>query len=147
MSTSSLPPATTRPIVIGIDTHKDIHVAVALDQLGRRLAELHVPTTLAGYVRLEQWATSLGTVDVFGIEGTGSYGAGIARFLRQRQSQDILQLEDVHRTRVAVLVSHKREPGPAALRDDHIDLVEPRLHLPVRRDVRAALRVVLRGGA
>src|SRR5437868_7608937 len=79
MSTSSLPPATTRPIVIGIDTHKDIHVAVALDHLGRRLAELHVPTTLAGYVRLEQWATSLGTVDVFGIEGTGSYGAGVAR--------------------------------------------------------------------
>ena len=84
MSTSSLPLATTRPIVIGIDTHKDIHVAVALDHLGRRLAELQVPTTLAGCVRLEHWAVSLGTVDVFGIEGTGSYGAGLARYLRRR---------------------------------------------------------------
>ena len=84
MSTSSPLPATTRPIVIGVDTHKDVHVVVALDHLGRRLAERHVPTTAPGYVRLEQWATSLGTVGVFGIEGTGSYGAGVARYLRQR---------------------------------------------------------------
>ena len=84
MPTSLLQPITTRPIVVGIDTHKDIHVAVALDHLGRRLAELHVPTTSAGYASLEQWAASLGMVEVFGIEGTGSYGAGVARFLRQR---------------------------------------------------------------
>jgi transposase len=84
MPATSLVPASTRPIVIGVDTHKDIHVAVALDYLGQRLAELHVPTTAAGYLELEQWATSLGTVEVFGIEGTGSYGAGVARYLRQR---------------------------------------------------------------
>lgn len=84
MPATSRVPASTRPIVIGVDTHKDLHVAVALDHLGQRLAELHVPTTAAGYVELERWATSLGTVEVFGIEGTGSYGAGVARYLRQR---------------------------------------------------------------
>jgi transposase len=81
---TSLQFSTTRTIVVGIDTHKDVHVAVALDHLGRRLAELHVPTTTAGYSSLEHWATSLGIVDAFGIEGTGSYGAGLTRFLRQR---------------------------------------------------------------
>jgi transposase len=81
---TSLQSSTTRTIVVGIDTHKDVHVAVALDHLGRRLAELHVPTTTAGYSSLEHWAASLGIVDAFGIEGTGSYGAGLTRFLRQR---------------------------------------------------------------
>ncbi|HEY8791054.1 MAG TPA: IS110 family transposase [Actinopolymorphaceae bacterium] len=69
---------------IGVDTHKDIHVAVALDQLGARLEELHVPTTAAGYAQLERWAFSLGSVEVFAIEGTGSYGAGLTRFLASR---------------------------------------------------------------
>jgi transposase len=73
-----------RRIVVGIDTHKDVHVAVALDHLGVRLADLQIRTTVAGYTRLERWATSLGIVDTFGIEGTGSYGAGLARFLRAR---------------------------------------------------------------
>jgi transposase len=78
--------ASTEPrrIIVGIDTHKDIHVAVALDHLGVRVAELQVRTTLAGYTQLEQWATHLGIVEAFGIEGTGSYGAGLARFLRAR---------------------------------------------------------------
>jgi transposase len=66
---------------IGVDTHKNVHVAVALDQLGARLEQLHVATTAAGYAQLERWATSLGFVEAFGVEGTGSYGAGLARFL------------------------------------------------------------------
>ena len=52
-------------------------------RVGARLGELHVPTTLAGYRTLERWAVGLGSVEVFGIEGTGSYGAGLARFLRE----------------------------------------------------------------
>jgi len=70
-----------RHITVGVDTHKDIHVAVALDGLGARLGELHLPTTPAGYARLEHWAADLGPVEAFGIEGTGCYGAGLARFL------------------------------------------------------------------
>lgn len=69
-------------IAIGVDTHRDSHVAVALDAVGGRLGEVSVPATRAGYARLEGWATDLGTVRVFGVEGTGSYGAGLARHLR-----------------------------------------------------------------
>ncbi|MEU0157234.1 IS110 family transposase, partial [Micromonospora fulviviridis] len=77
-------PETGRRITVGVDTHADTHVAVALDQLGARLDELPIPTTQAGYDQLEHWATSLGPVDAFGVEGTGSYGAELARVLRRR---------------------------------------------------------------
>jgi transposase len=70
-----------RHITVGVDTHKDVHVAVALDGLGARLGELHLPTTPAGYVRLEHWAAGLGPITAFGIEGTGCYGAGLTRYL------------------------------------------------------------------
>ena len=68
---------------MGVDTHKDIHVAVALDGLGRRLgALLSVPTTPAGYKELVDWATGFGSLGRAGVEGTGSFGAGLTRFLR-----------------------------------------------------------------
>ncbi len=70
-----------RRCTIGVDTHKDVHVAVAIDQLGVKLEELHVPTTAAGYAKLHAWATALGSVDTFAVEGTGSYGAALTRFL------------------------------------------------------------------
>jgi transposase len=68
-------------VTIGVDTHLDVHVAHAKDQLGRRLATVSIPTTPAGYQRLLAWARGLGEVEAFGIEGTGSYGAALARFL------------------------------------------------------------------
>ena len=71
-------------VVIGVDTHKDQHVAVAIDERGVRLSEKHVPTTTCGYEELERWSRSLGAIHAFGIEGTGSYGAGVARFLTGR---------------------------------------------------------------
>ena len=71
-------------VTLGIDTHKHVHVAVALDQLGRRLDELEIPTTTAGFAELYAWASALGTLDAAGIEGTGAYGAGLARWLRDR---------------------------------------------------------------
>lgn len=76
-------PDVTVNVVVGVDTHKDLHVAVALDALGRRLADLVVPATAAGYRQLHHWAGDLGQVDAFGVEGTGSYGAGLARYLRR----------------------------------------------------------------
>jgi len=69
-------------VTIGVDTHLDVHVAHAKDQLGRRLATVSIPTTPAGYRDLLAWARGLGEVEAFGIEGTGSYGAALARFLR-----------------------------------------------------------------
>jgi uncharacterized protein YecE (DUF72 family) len=71
-------------IVVGVDTHKDEHVAVVIDKLGVRIGQHNLPTTNTGYVDLEHWASSLGEIDAFGVEGTGSYGAGLARFLRGR---------------------------------------------------------------
>ena len=71
----------TGHVVVGVDTHKDQHVAVALDQLGARLGEHRVATTTQGYADLARWANSFGEVRAFGIEGTGCYGAGLARFL------------------------------------------------------------------
>jgi transposase len=81
--TSIAPEAQNRKIIVGIDTHKYAHVAVALDQLGVRVGERHIPANREGYARLEAWAASLGRVSAFGIEGTGSYGVGVASFLRR----------------------------------------------------------------
>jgi transposase len=69
------------PVIIGIDTHKATHVAVAINTQGTRLAALSIPTNPKGYMELERWSRSLGQVLAFGIEGTGSYGAGLTRYL------------------------------------------------------------------
>jgi len=63
-------PAPDRDITVAVDTHKDLHVAVALDGLGRRLGEFVAPATAAGYRQLHRWASDLGTVQAFGVEGT-----------------------------------------------------------------------------
>ena len=59
-------------------------MAVAIDRQGVRLGELHTVATINGYGELERWSRSLGEIQVFGIEGTGSYGAGVARLLTSR---------------------------------------------------------------
>src|SRR5215211_808437 len=68
-------------VTIGVDTHKHTHVAAARDQQGRRLATTMAPATRAGYATLLAWALGLGEPVAWGVEGTGSYGAGLARFL------------------------------------------------------------------
>lgn len=68
-------------VVIGIDTHKDVHVAVAINGLGARLATASFPATAEGYRRVAAWAAEHGPVYAFGIEGTGSYGAALTRAL------------------------------------------------------------------
>ncbi len=68
-------------IIVGVDTHKDEHVAIAINRLGARLGEFHLATTTQGYAALERWATNMGETIAFGVEGTGSYGAGLARYL------------------------------------------------------------------
>jgi transposase len=69
----------TRAITGGVDTHADTHVAAALDPIGGLLGVEEFPATAAGYVRLLGWPGGFGTVALVGIEGTGSYGAGLAR--------------------------------------------------------------------
>jgi transposase len=69
-------------VAIGVDTHKDVHVAVALDALGGQLDSREIPTTSAGYRSLLAWAQEHG-IPAFAVEGTGCYGAGLVRFLEQ----------------------------------------------------------------
>jgi len=79
-------------VILGVDTHLDFHVAVAIDHLGRRLGESSVPTTTKGYERLLCWAEGFGPVRCAGIEGTSSYGAGLARHLKAK-GIDVLEVE------------------------------------------------------
>ena len=76
---------------MGVDTHSDVHVAVAVDGLGRRLGELAVPTTLAGSQQLERWAGGLGAITAFGVEGTASWGANLTRYLREH-GHDVIEV-------------------------------------------------------
>ncbi len=69
-------------VVVGVDTHADIHVAVVLSSLGARLGSTVVTTTPTGFGELVGWARGFGPVRCFGVEGTGSYGAALARYLR-----------------------------------------------------------------
>jgi transposase len=68
-----------RAITGGVDTHAGTHVAAALDPIGGLLGVREFPVTPAGYARLLGWLGGFGTVTLVGIEGTGSYGAGLAR--------------------------------------------------------------------
>src|SRR5688500_14363104 len=68
-------------VVGGVDTHADTHTVVALDQIGGRLGTATFPTTTTGYQRLLRWLRGFGPVGRVGVEGTGSYGAGLTRFL------------------------------------------------------------------
>ena len=110
-------------VVIGVDTHKDEHVAVALDGIGGRLGSHASPATPDGHAALLTWAHSHGRVVAFGVEGTGAYGLGLARYLRRNGAS----LHEV-----------SRPPRPGARRlAGKSDLV----------DAEHAAREVLSGGA
>src|SRR5712691_3071915 len=66
----------------GAGTHLDLNVAAALDPVGGLLAVAEFPATSAGHRDLLGWLSGFGPVARVGVEGTGSYGAGLARFLR-----------------------------------------------------------------
>jgi transposase len=70
-----------RAITGGVDTHADVHVAAALDPIGGLLGVAEFPATPAGYAELLGWLGGFGTVCLAGVEGTGSYGAGLARHI------------------------------------------------------------------
>lgn len=66
----------------GVDTHQDTHTAAVVDTTGRALGDRQFPATVAGYQQLLAWLRAFGTLLVVGVEGTGVYGAGLARYLR-----------------------------------------------------------------
>jgi transposase len=73
--------AETRAITGGVDTHAEVHVAAALDPVGGLLGVAEFPASPAGYAQLLGWMGGFGTVCLVGVEGTGSYGAGLARHI------------------------------------------------------------------
>lgn len=76
----STPPA---EVIGGVDTHADTHHAGVIDANGKHLGDAQFPTTPAGYAALTAFLATFGTLLRIGVEGTGSYGAGLARHLRE----------------------------------------------------------------
>ena len=70
-----------RHITGGVDTHGEVHVAAAIDSTAKILATESFPATPSGYRRLLRWLRRHGEVATVGVEGTGSFGAGLARYL------------------------------------------------------------------
>jgi transposase len=124
-------------VAIGVDTHKEMHVAVALDALGAQLDGLEIPTTPAGYGRLLSWAQELG-VPAFAIEGSGSYGAGLVRFLERAR----VSVYECERPRRQERRRGKSDLSDAALAARRL-LGSERLSLPRGGGRREDLRLLL----
>jgi transposase len=102
---------TASSIVAGVDTHKDTHVAAALNLQGVVLGVETFPANPAGYRRLHRWLETFGPITVAGVEGTGTYGAGLARHLNNAGVQ-VREIDRPNR-------QHRRREG----KSDPIDAV------------------------
>lgn len=71
-------------VILGVDTHLDVHVGVVIDQVGRVQGTHSIPTNALGYEELLGWAQQFGSLKRAGVEGTASYGAGLTRFLQAK---------------------------------------------------------------
>jgi transposase len=78
---TSMTSPTTRVVIGGVDTHGQTHHAAVIDEVGRQLGDREFTATPAGYRALAAWLGKHGAVEMIGVEGTGSYGAGLARYL------------------------------------------------------------------
>jgi transposase len=75
-------PAPESPVTVGVDTHLDQHMAAVVDQAGRLCGTQGFAASTRGDVALVTWAERHGPVERIGVEGTGTYGAGLTRFAR-----------------------------------------------------------------
>ena len=139
-----MPETSPDEVIIGVDTHKHAHAAVAINALGARLGAITIPASRNGYQALEAWARSFGPVRAYGVEGSGSYGAGLSRFLQasgnvvievnrpnrrlrhQHGKSDPLDAESAARTVLSGQADALAKPGTSA--------VEMIRHLKVARD-------------
>ena len=101
-----------RGVTGGVDTHLDVHVAAAFDPLGGVLGTERFETNSAGYRALLAWLESFGDMTKIGIEGTGSYGSGLTRYLR-RVGVEVIEVDRPNR-------EERRRSG----KSDPLDAVE-----------------------
>lgn len=85
-----------RPVTGGVDTHLDLNVAAAVDGIGGLLGVESFPTSRDGHARLYGWLCGRGRPVRVGVEGAGSYGAGIARFLAA-QGVEVVEVDRPNR--------------------------------------------------
>jgi transposase len=83
-------------VIGGVDTHADVHVAAALNHVGGVFGVESFPTTQPGYRRLVSWLRSHGELTLVGVEGTGSYGVGLARYLAEA-GVDVVEVDRPNR--------------------------------------------------
>jgi transposase len=138
-----------RGVTGGVDTHLDVHVAAALDPLGGLLGSRSFETSPAGFRELLGWLESFGAVSRVGVEGTGAYGAGLARFLR-RAGVEVLEVDRPNRAvrrrggksdpldaiEAARAVLSGRAQGQAKTRDGAVEAI--RVLLVAKRSARQA---------
>ena len=93
-SVSNLHEAQT--VIVGVDTHKHMHVAVAIDSRGIRLGAHSFGADSEGYRALLTWAEAYGGIEAVGIEGTGGYGVGLSRTVH-RAGHRVVEVNRVDR--------------------------------------------------
>ena len=104
-------------IILGVDTHLDVHVGVVIDAAGRALGTLSVGTHNGEYKQLLCWARTFGLLRRAGVEGTGSYGAALTLVLqtmvsKSLRSTDQIVLADAGAVKVT-LPMQNAQPGPS----------------------------------
>jgi len=105
MSTSKI-----TEVILGVDTHLDIHVGVLINVNGQLLGTFAAETQVSGYLKLLAWAKSFGLFQRAGVEGTGTYGAGLAQVLRDH---DIVVFEVNRPDRTKRRLEGKSDPTDA----------------------------------
>lgn len=93
---------TEEEVILGVDTHNDVHVAAVITMLGVLLGTQAFPTTAAGYAALLTWARTHGTLHRAGVEGTSSHGTALTRHLRSHD----LHVIEINRPDRATRRSH-----------------------------------------
>lgn len=117
---------TSRPVTGGVDTHLDVNVAAVLDRIGGLLGVESFPTSTEGNRQLLEWMAGFGELERVGVEGTGSYGAPLARFLREA-GIEALEVDRPNR-------QERRRKG----KNDTVDAIEAARAAQGRRQLGAA---------
>jgi len=94
-------PVPVESVILGVDTHKDVHAAAVISSVGVLLGARSFPASAHGYQQLLSWARGFGTLRRAGVEGTSSYGAALTRHLRAHDVEvlEVNQPDKAHRRR------------------------------------------------